>query len=83
MLRRQRVWIIQSNMKASPPGTSYRFLKDQHRPNEMIGWAVDSTRASFWHTKAEAESVAMQVAAKFPDLIGRLMVTHRIRRTQW
>lgn len=70
-------------MKTSLPGVSYRFLKDQHRPNEMIGWTVDSTRASFWHTKVEAESVAIQVAAKFPDLIGRLVVTHRIRKTHW
>lgn len=70
-------------MKTSLPGASYRFLKDPFRPNEMVSWAVEITRASFWHTKAEAESVAIQVAAKFPDLIGRLVVTHRIRKTHW
>lgn len=89
MLRRQRVWIVYRNAISKAAFSSWRdgerlaFLKDEHRADTIAAWDLDKRRATFWHRKSEAEAAALMVAVKFPQFVGALRVTHRVRRTQW
>jgi hypothetical protein len=88
VLRRQRVWVIFS-MKNSESffgsvlGAVRKYLLDPHRADTIGAWDLDKARARFWHKKEEAESEALLVVTRFPQYVGKLTVTHRLRKTHW